>query len=135
MVIKGARTIAEYAIRRWMEEQGFVMEYFTLVMDGNEGKLEDRQGDSLILVYDGATRSVHVKGEVGRKMGMNEFEAIQCEEQGMGLKLLAESRKQAAERLRQLINSNFKNDEVEIKVSYDICLSKTDTSLLIVNKR
>lgn len=63
MVIKGARTIAEYAIRRWMEEQGFVMEYFTLVMDGNEGKLEDRQGDSLILVYDGATRSVHVKGE------------------------------------------------------------------------
>lgn len=44
MVIKGARTIAEYAIRRWMEEQGFVMEYFTLVMDGNEGKLEDRQG-------------------------------------------------------------------------------------------
>lgn len=66
---------------------------------------------------------------------MNEFEAIQCKEQGMGLKLLAESRKQAAERLRQLINSNFKNDEVEIKVSYDICLSKTDTSLLIVNKR
>lgn len=63
MVIKGARTIAEYAIRRWMEEQGFVMEYFTLVMDGNEGKLEDRQGDSLILVYDGVTRSVHVKGE------------------------------------------------------------------------
>ena len=63
MVIKGARTIAEYAIRRWMEEQGFVMEYFTLVMDGNEGKLEDRQGDSLILVYDGATRSVHVKEE------------------------------------------------------------------------
>ncbi len=63
MAIKGARTIAEYAIRRWMEEQGFVMEYFTLVMDGNEGKLEDQQGDSLRLVYDGATRSVHVKGE------------------------------------------------------------------------
>lgn len=65
---------------------------------------------------------------------MNEFEAIQCEEQGMGLKLLAESRKQAAESLRQLINSNLKNDEVEIEVSYDICLPKTDTSLLIVNK-
>ena len=63
MAIKGARTIAEYAIRRWMEEQGFVMEYFTLVMDGNEGKLEDQQGDSLRLVYDGATRSVHVHGE------------------------------------------------------------------------
>lgn len=96
MVIKGARTIAEYAIRRWMEEQGFVMEYFTLVMDGNEGKLEDRQGDSLILVYDGATRSVHVKGEVGRKMGMNEFEAMQYEEQGKILDLLADIQRKGA---------------------------------------
>lgn len=41
---------------------------------------------------------------------------------------------EAAERLRQLANSDFKNDKVEISVSYDICLSKTDTSLLIVNK-
>lgn len=43
-------------------------------------------------------------------------------------------RKEAAERLRQLANSNFKNDEVKISVSYDICLSKTETSLLTVNK-
>lgn len=47
---------------------------------------------------------------------------------------MAENKKEAAERLRQLANSDFKNDEVEISVSYDICLSKTDTSLLIVNK-
>lgn len=47
---------------------------------------------------------------------------------------MAENKKEAAERLRQLVNSNFKNDEVEISVSYDICLSKMDTSLLIVNK-
>lgn len=47
---------------------------------------------------------------------------------------MVENRKEAAERLRQLANSNFKNDEVKISVSYDICLSKTDTSLLIVNK-
>ena len=40
-------------------------------------------------------------------------------------------RKEAAERLRQLVNSNFEN---EISVNYDICLSKTDTSLLTVNK-
>lgn len=43
-------------------------------------------------------------------------------------------RKEAAERLRQLANSNFKNDEVEISVGYGICLSKTETSLLTVNK-
>lgn len=44
------------------------------------------------------------------------------------------NRKEAAERLRQLANNNLKNDEVEISVSYDICLSKTETSLLTVNK-
>lgn len=46
---------------------------------------------------------------------------------------MEENRKEAVERLRQLVNSDFKNDEVEISVSYDICVSKTDTSLLIVN--
>lgn len=47
---------------------------------------------------------------------------------------MVENRKEAAERLRQLANSNFKDDEMKIRISYDICLSKTDTSLLIVNK-
>lgn len=42
-------------------------------------------------------------------------------------------RKEAAERLRQLVNSDFEN-EITVSVSYDICLSKTDTSLLTVNK-
>lgn len=42
-------------------------------------------------------------------------------------------RKEAAEKLRQLVNSNLKN-EIEVSVSYDIWLSKTDTSLLTVNK-
>lgn len=42
-------------------------------------------------------------------------------------------RKEAAEKLRQLVNSNLKN-EIEVSVSYDIRLSKTDTSLLTVNK-
>lgn len=42
-------------------------------------------------------------------------------------------RKEAAERLRQLVNSNFEN-EIVVSVNYDICLSKTDTSLLTVNK-
>ena len=42
-------------------------------------------------------------------------------------------REEAAEKLRQLVNSNLKN-EIEVSVSYDICLLKTDTSLLTVNK-
>lgn len=42
-------------------------------------------------------------------------------------------RKEAAERLRQLANSNFEN-EIAVSVNYDIYLSKTDTSLLTVNK-
>ena len=28
MAIKGAKTIAEYAIRKWLENEGFVMECF-----------------------------------------------------------------------------------------------------------
>ena len=47
---------------------------------------------------------------------------------------MVKRKKEAAEKLRQLVNSNFKSDEVEISVSYDICLSKTETSLLTVNK-
>lgn len=50
------------------------------------------------------------------------------------VKSVTENKKEAAEKLRQLANSNFMNDELEISVDYDICLSKTDTSLLTVNK-
>lgn len=46
---------------------------------------------------------------------------------------MPQDRKEAAERLRQLANSNFEN-EIAVSVNYDICLSKTDTSLLTVNK-
>ncbi len=47
---------------------------------------------------------------------------------------MAENKKEATEKLRQLVNSNFMDDELEISIDYDICLSKTDTSLLTVNK-
>lgn len=46
---------------------------------------------------------------------------------------MPQDRKEAAERLRQLVNSNFEN-EIAVSANYDICLSKTDTSLLTVNK-
>lgn len=35
-----------------------------------------------------------------------------------------ERKKEAAEKLRQLLNSDCRDDEIEICISYDICLSK-----------
>lgn len=63
MAIRGAKTIAEYAIRRWLMGQNIDMECFTLTMDGNTGTLRDSQGDSLTIVYDPATRMVCVKDD------------------------------------------------------------------------
>ena len=34
MVVKGAKTIAEYAIKKWLLDQGFVMECFSLSITG-----------------------------------------------------------------------------------------------------
>ncbi len=61
MVIKGCTTIAEYAIRCWMRDQGFAEGYFTLEMSGNEGTVRDSNGDTLLLVYDSKERRVCVK--------------------------------------------------------------------------
>lgn len=59
MAIKGAKTIAEYAIRKWLENEGFVMECFHLEFTGDcEAVIKDKQGDSLRLVYDKARRVV-----------------------------------------------------------------------------
>ena len=61
MAIKGANTIAEYAIRKWLSEQGFVMECFSLSMEENRGTLTDGNNDTLTLVYDKDTKSVRVE--------------------------------------------------------------------------
>lgn len=61
MPVKGARTIAEYAIRRWMICQGFAMEFFDVSIDGNKATVTDRNKESLVLVYDSDSRSVYVK--------------------------------------------------------------------------
>ena len=60
-MIKGARSIAEYAIRRWLENQRFEMSAFVLDMDGSRGVLRDRNGDSMTLVYDRTTHEVYVE--------------------------------------------------------------------------
>lgn len=59
-MVKRAKSIAEYAIRKWMDENFFMSELH-LTMMGNEAKLIDRNKDELILVYDGDSRTVYIK--------------------------------------------------------------------------
>lgn len=60
MSIKGAKSVAEYAIRRWLQGENFIMNNFTLTMNGNEGILKDRLGETLKIRYDRDTKSVYV---------------------------------------------------------------------------
>lgn len=61
MSVKGAKSIAEYAIRSWLKTQNFNMNYFKLCMEGKEGTLKDQAGESMVLVYDPDSRSVYIK--------------------------------------------------------------------------
>ena len=60
MSIKGVKSIAEYAIRKWLQEENFAMSNFTLTMNGNEGILKDRLGETLKIRYDRDTKSVYI---------------------------------------------------------------------------
>lgn len=60
-MIKGAKSIAEYAIRKWLQSEGFGMRYFKLTVHDNEAMIVDSAGDTLRLVYDDDTKSVYVK--------------------------------------------------------------------------
>ena len=60
-MIRGAKTIAEYAIRKWMEDQHFIARNFKVTMNGNEAVIEDKNGDTLEIIYDGKSKSVYVK--------------------------------------------------------------------------
>lgn len=59
-MIKGAKSIAEYAVHEWLEER-FNMRYLKLAIEGNEAMVEDEVGNTLRLVYDNDTKSVYVK--------------------------------------------------------------------------
>lgn len=61
MAIKGAKSIAEYAMLRWIREHYFDMEGFSFTVNGNEGILKDQLGEYIVLVYDPETKSVYVK--------------------------------------------------------------------------
>lgn len=59
MAVKEAKSIAEYAFRRWMELENFQTGYFKLEMTGtHEAVIRDKNGDSMKLVYDPGTRRV-----------------------------------------------------------------------------
>ena len=59
IMVKGAKSIAEYAFRRWMERENFQTAYFKLEMTGtHEAVIRDQFGESLRLVYDPGTRNV-----------------------------------------------------------------------------
>ena len=60
-MIKGTKTIAEYAIRRWLENQRIEMNMFSLEMKGNKGILRDSNGDSMTLVYDKESKEIWIK--------------------------------------------------------------------------
>jgi hypothetical protein len=59
-MITGSKTIAEYAIRKWLQGENFVMSQFSLTMNGNEAILKDKYGETLKLRYDGETKTVWI---------------------------------------------------------------------------
>lgn len=60
MRIKDAKTIAEYAVRKWMDREGFQDGYFILEMNGDEGIITDHLGDKLRVRYDRDSHSIEV---------------------------------------------------------------------------
>ncbi len=58
-MIKGVQRIAEYSIRKWLQDQEFVMSEFELTISGNEGVVKDKIGNTITLVYDGVTKTVY----------------------------------------------------------------------------
>lgn len=60
--MKGCKTIAEYAIKKWMEDNGFAMECFTVEMCGNEAVITDKAGDSMKVEYKPETKTVETEG-------------------------------------------------------------------------
>lgn len=60
-MIKDCKSIAEYAMRRWMQVNRFAEGYFNLEVVGNEGTIRDANNDTLVLVYNPVSREVTVK--------------------------------------------------------------------------
>lgn len=62
MAVKGAKTIAEYSIRKWLEKENFVMDFFKLEMTEDcKAVISDSNGDTMTLAYDKDTKTVHAE--------------------------------------------------------------------------
>ena len=59
-MMKKAKSIAEYAVRSWLEEH-FDMRYLKLAVEDNEAMVEDEVGNTLRLVYNNDTQSVYIR--------------------------------------------------------------------------
>lgn len=59
-MMKKAKSIAEYAVRSWLEEH-FDMRYLKLSVEDNEAMVEDEVGNTLRLVYNNDTQSVYIR--------------------------------------------------------------------------
>lgn len=58
MASKGAKTIAEFAFRKFLESEGIDLEWFDLKVTGNEAVLTDGDLDTIKLKYDRQTHEV-----------------------------------------------------------------------------
>ncbi len=58
-MIKGAKTVAEFEIRKWLNKKEFAIDHFVFEMVGpREAVIKDVNGDQLRLIYNPATRMV-----------------------------------------------------------------------------
>ncbi len=69
--MRKAKTIAEFAILKWLEREGFVMDCFSFQMESPfEAVIKDRNGDQMRLVYNPAIKTVVPMDAAG--VGWNE---------------------------------------------------------------
>lgn len=56
--MSGCKTIAEYAVKKWMESNGFIMSEFAVSMDENTAMITDKRGNCLKVHYNPKNRRV-----------------------------------------------------------------------------
>lgn len=74
-MIKGAKTIAEYAIRKWINQNFYCDCVHITEMHGNEAFIKDKTGDCMIVVYDPSV--IMLVDEEGLVKGLSE-NALGC---------------------------------------------------------
>lgn len=60
-MIKDAKSIAEYKIRKWIWEEIPYIKIISFEMDGNEATIMDEAGSKLTLVYDEFRKKIYEK--------------------------------------------------------------------------